>query len=214
MSLILYVAAVSQSVPAALTASFSGVPDEHTGESFTFGLTFSENVAGLSYKTLRDSAFSVTNGQVRRARRKTKGSNQGWTITVKPDSSAAVTIRLPATTDCEADDAICTSDDRRLSNSPSATIPGGAAALDFAHFAKGATIISEMVLVNAAPHPSRPAIYFYDTKGDPIPAESVVDLTGDLEVTEDGGSDGPDGDGAAGRSRFRPMGGGSRCRDR
>ena len=163
------------------------MPDEHTGESFTFGLTFSENVAGLSYKTLRDSAFSVRNGQVTRARRKTKGSNQGWTITVKPDSSAAVTIRLPATTNCEADDAICTSDARRLSNSPSATIPGAAAALDFAHFAKGATITSEMVLVNAAPHPSRPAIYFYDTKGDPIPAESVVDLTGDLEVTEDGG---------------------------
>ena len=186
LSLILYVAAVSQSVPAALTASFSGVPDKHTGKSFTFGLAFSENVAGLSYKTLRDSAFSVTNGQVRRARRKTKGSSQSWRITVKPDSSGAVTIRLPATTNCEADDAICTSDARRLSNSPSATIPGAAAALDFAHFAKGATITSEMVLVNAASHPSRPAIYFYDTKGDPIPAESVVDLTGDLEVTEDG----------------------------
>ena len=169
-----------------LTASFSGVPGEHTGESFTFGLTFSEDVAGLSYKTLRDSAFSVTNGQITRARRKTKGSSQSWTITVKPDSSAAVTIRLSATTDCEADDAICTSDARRLSNSPSATVPGAAAALDFSHFAKGATIISEMVLVNAAPHPSRPAIYFYDTKGNPIPAESVVDLTGDLEVTEDG----------------------------
>ena len=170
-----------------LTASFSGVPVSHDGQhAFTFGLTFSEDVAGLSYKTLRDVAFSETNGQVTQARRKQQGSNQSWTITVKPDTSGAVTIRLPATTDCEAYDAICTSDDRPLSNSPSATIPGQAA-LDFAHFAKGATITSEMVLVNAAPHPSRPAIYFYDTKGDPIPAESVVDLTGDLEVTEDGG---------------------------
>ena len=169
-----------------LTASFSGVPASHDGQqAFTFGLTFSEDVAELSYKTLRDSAFSVTNGQVRRARRKTKGSNQSWTITVKPDSSGEVKIRLPATTDCEADDAICTSDARPLSNSPSATIPG-AAALDFAHFAKGATITSEMVLVNAAPHPSRPAIYFYDTEGDPIAPDSVVDVTGDLEVTEDG----------------------------
>ena len=171
-----------------LTASFSGVPVSHDGQhTFTFGLTFSEHVAGLSYKTLRDLAFSETNWEVTQARRKQQGSNQSWTITVKPDTSGAVTIRLPATTDCEADDAICTSDDRPLSNSPSATIPGPAAALDFAHFAKGATITSEMVLVNAAPHPSRPAIYFYDTKGDPIPAESVVDLTGDLEVTEDGG---------------------------
>ena len=62
----------------------------------------------------------------------------------------------------------------------------GPEALNFAHFANGGSITSEMVLVNAAPQPSRPAIYFYDTKGDPIPAESVVDLTGDLEVTEDG----------------------------
>ena len=79
-----------------LTASFSGVPGEHTGERFTFGLRFSEHVAGLSYKTLRDSAFSVTNGQVTRARRQTPGSNQGWTITVEPDSHAAVTVSLPA----------------------------------------------------------------------------------------------------------------------
>ena len=171
-----------------LTASFSGVPVSHDGQhAFTFGLTFSEDVAGLSYKTLRDLAFSETNGQVTQARRKQQGSNQGWTITVKPDSSAAVTITLPETTNCNNAGAICTDDGRKLNHSTSATIPGAAAALDFAHFAKGATITFEMVLVNAAPHPSRPAIYFYDTKGDPIPAESVVDLTGDLEVTEDGG---------------------------
>ena len=34
--------------------------------------------------------------------------------------------------------------------------------------------------------PSRPAIYFYDTAGALVAAESVVDVTGDLEVTEDG----------------------------
>ena len=28
--------------------------------------------------------------------------------------------------------------------------------------------------------------YFYDTEGNPIAAESVVDITGDLEITEDG----------------------------
>ena len=171
---------------AALTAQFGDVPKSHDGaNAFSFELQFSEEFK-ISYLTLRDSAFSVTNGQVTRARRKQQGSNQSWTITVKPDSSGAVTIRLPATTDCEADDAICTSDARPLSNSPSAAIPGPAAALDFAHFAKGATITSEMVLVNAATQPSRPAVYFYDTEGNPIAAESVVDITGDLEITEDG----------------------------
>ena len=73
-------------------------------------------------------------------------------------------------------------------------------ALDFAHFANGAGIVSEMVFVNlearpsgpplspfhTAIPPSRPAIYFYDTEGALVAAESVVDLTGDLEVTEDG----------------------------
>ena len=186
LSLILYVAAVSQVVPAALTASFSGVPDEHTGESFTFGLTFSENVAGLSYKTLRDSAFSVRNGQVTRARRKTKGSNQGWTITVKPDSSGAVTIRLPATTDCEADDAICTGDDRPLSNSPSATVNGPGGTLSFAHFANGDGVTSEVVIVNVAPQPIRPRLYFYDPEGNLMDPQSLLDMLGDLEITKDG----------------------------
>ena len=32
----------------------------------------------------------------------------------------------------------------------------------------------------------RPALYFYDKRGNPIAAESVLDVLGDLEVTEDG----------------------------
>ena len=59
-------------------------------------------------------------------------------------------------------------------------------ALDFAHFANGTVITSEMVLVNVAPHPIRPAIYFYDRGGHLIDPESVVEVTGDLEVAEDG----------------------------
>ena len=62
----------------------------------------------------------------------------------------------------------------------------GVGALDFAHFANGAGIISDLVFVNVATHPIRPVLYFYDQEGQPIDPESVVDLTGDLEVTEDG----------------------------
>ena len=58
--------------------------------------------------------------------------------------------------------------------------------LDLAHFANGAGIISEVVLVNVAPHPIQPALYFYDQEGEPIAAESMVDVLGDLEITEDG----------------------------
>ena len=59
-------------------------------------------------------------------------------------------------------------------------------ALDFAHFANGTGITSEMVLVNVSPHPIRPAIYFYDRGGHLIDPASVVDVTVDLEVAEDG----------------------------
>ena len=49
--------------------------------------------------------------------------------------------------------------------------------LDFAHFANGTGITSEMVLVNVAPRPIRPALYFYDQQGHLIDPDSVVDVT-------------------------------------
>ena len=78
---------------------------------------------------------------------------------------------------------------------------GRAAVLDFAHFANGDGTTSDLVFVNVSTQrsrpaptpfhtdipPIRPAIYFYDTEGNPIAAESVVDLTGDLAIREDGG---------------------------
>ena len=77
---------------------------------------------------------------------------------------------------------------------------GRETALDFAHFANGDGTTSDLVFVNVKTQPSgpaptpfhvaippiRPAIYFYDTEGNPIAAESVVEVTGDLEITEDG----------------------------
>ena len=59
--------------------------------------------------------------------------------------------------------------------------------LDFAHFANGNGTTSDLVFVNVGSVPVRPALYFYDTGGNPIAAETVVDITGDLTVQEDGG---------------------------
>ena len=58
--------------------------------------------------------------------------------------------------------------------------------LDFPHFANGEGITSEVVLVNVGAMPARPILYFSDQQGEPIAADSVVDVTGDLMVTEDG----------------------------
>ena len=41
--------------------------------------------------------------------------------------------------------------------------------LNFAHFASGAGITSDLVLVNVAAHLIRPAIYFYDQGAIPLP---------------------------------------------
>ena len=111
----------------ALTASLAP-PTWYGGASFNFELTFSEEPA-VGYKTLRDEAFDVKGGAVRKAKRKQQGSNRAWTITVEPDSATdTVTVTLPETTDCDASGAICTHDDRPLSHSLSATVVDSASA--------------------------------------------------------------------------------------
>ena len=111
--------------PVPLTATFSNVPSSHSGSGeFTFDLAFSENLE-LSYITLRDHAFTEDDGgPVTKAQRKVQGSNQTWTITIEPKGNGAITITLPATTDCAAAGAICTEDGRMLSNSTTITVPG------------------------------------------------------------------------------------------
>ena len=66
-------------------------------------------------------------------------------------------------------------------------VDGDAAqALDFAYFANGDSLTSEIVLLNPAPHPSRPAIQLSDPGGEPIAPASLVDVTRDLRITDDG----------------------------
>ena len=77
---------------------------------------------------------------------------------------------------------------------------GQGTVLNFAHFANGIGTTSDLVFVNVSTRPSgpgpspfhavippsRPALYFYDQEGHLIDPASVVDLTEDLEITEDG----------------------------
>ena len=110
--------------PSSLTVSLENSPASHNGtDVFTFQIRFSEELK-LSFKTLRDHAFTVDGGTVKQAKRQAKGSNIGWTITVEPDSDAAVRIVLLATTGCDATGAICTEDGRKLSNSLDFTVSG------------------------------------------------------------------------------------------
>ena len=114
---------------APLIANLRDIPSGHDGQStFTFELRFGEEPEpDFSYKTLQDSAFTVTGGSVENARRLNKPSNIRWEITVRPDGNGEITIILPATTDCEAEGAICTEDGRMLFNRIELTVagPGG-----------------------------------------------------------------------------------------
>ena len=115
-------ATVAVTVP--LTASLENTPDSHDGQNvFTFELQFSEKPK-LSYRTLRDHAFTVAGGTVEKAERITQGSNIRWRITVRPDGDGQVTITLPVTGDCAAEEAICTGDGRMLSNELVLTVDG------------------------------------------------------------------------------------------
>ena len=107
-----------------LTALIENAAASHDGESvFTFELRFSEEF-GISYKTLRDHAFTVTGGRVTKAQRLEQGSDIGWRITLRPDGNGDVTIVLPETTDCDAQGAICTEDGRMLSHRLELTVSG------------------------------------------------------------------------------------------
>ena len=91
-----------------LTAEFREVPNGHNGSDvFKVELHFSEDIPDLSYRTVRDSMLTVTNGQITKATRITQGSNEGWNVTVRPTVSERVTILLSETTDCAVAGAVC-----------------------------------------------------------------------------------------------------------
>ena len=116
--------AVAGRPPPPLTAVSENAATFHDGASvFTFELRSSEKFA-VSYKRLRDHAFTVSGGAVRKAKRLEQGSNIGWRITISPDGNGDVNIVLPETTDCNDDRDVCTEDGRKLSHRLELTVAG------------------------------------------------------------------------------------------
>ncbi len=106
-----------------LTASFKKLPATHNGETtFTFELHFSAEPSGLSYKTVRDSLFDVTNGRITGAGRVTQGSNLAFRVILEPSRLSDISFTVRGTTDCGADHAVCTADGRKLAGGESATV--------------------------------------------------------------------------------------------
>ena len=110
--------------PYPLTATTHDAPGSHDGSAaFSFELWFSEAPA-VGFATVRDHAFTVTEGSVDNVRRLVPGNNARWEITVTPSSEADVTLALNATTKCSAEGAICNVDGVKLSGGLELVVPG------------------------------------------------------------------------------------------
>ena len=110
--------------PYPLTATTHDAPGSHDGSAaFSFELWFSEAPA-VGFATVRDHAFTVTEGSVDNVRRLVPGNNARWEITVTPSSEADVTLALNATTKCSAEGAICNVDGVKLSGVLELVVPG------------------------------------------------------------------------------------------
>ena len=108
-----------------LTASVVSAPGEHDGESgFVVRIAFSEAPGTLSYRTVKDHAFTVSGGSIRNARRAVQGSNLQWDVEVGPSGEDDVTLTLAPSPECSSAHAICTADGRRLEAGLTVRVPG------------------------------------------------------------------------------------------
>ena len=146
-----------------LTAGWSTIPGAHEGSEshFEIHLQFSETVdliEVIGERNLLEHAFTVTNGAIEairpaRDRRGEYLANE-WAMRVVPDSDEAVTISPVVATACDEPGAICTIDDRPLTEAPSVTIHRIEQALSAADTevgeGPGAVLVFEVTLARAA----------------------------------------------------------------
>ena len=116
------------------TAEYRNMPATHDGAlPFTFELHFSEEVPGLSYRTVARNRvgenptglLNVTGGTINKASRTTPGSNQGWRVTVTPTGTSAVRVWLLPSPACTVAGAVCNSAGAPLAHGISATVAMG-----------------------------------------------------------------------------------------
>ena len=113
---------VAVSVPRApLSARFENVPAGHDGSTaFALQLAFSEPIE--TTETAIQQALMVTEGTVASVRQ-VDGRSDLWEITAMPNSDDDVSVSLPLTTSCNADNAICTAEGRMLLQGVAVSVP-------------------------------------------------------------------------------------------
>ena len=143
------------------------IPTAHQGGSeshFEIHLQFSEDVDPIRVigeQNLLEHAFTVTGGSIEAVRpaRDSRGeflANE-WAVRVVPASEEPVTISAVVDLACDEPGAICTIDDRPLTEAPSVTVHRIEQALSVADAevgeGPGAVLVFEVTLARAADHP-------------------------------------------------------------
>ena len=149
-----------------LTASWSMIPGAHEGSEspFEIHLRFSEDVDPIGVigeQNLLGHAFTVTNGSVEAIRpardRRGEYLTNEWAMRVVPASEEPVTISLVVDLACDQPGAICTIDDRSLTEAPSVTVHRVEQALSVADAevgeGPGAVLVFEVTLARVADEP-------------------------------------------------------------
>ncbi len=110
---------ITEDDTAGVTIDPAVLTEHDAANRFRFQVEFSEGV-GISYTTLRDDSFTVSDGDVTNAQR-VDSRNDLWQITVEPDSQADVTITLYGSRTRGSTGPVCTRGDnpQPLTNSPS-----------------------------------------------------------------------------------------------
>ena len=155
-----------QIVQPGLTAGWSMIPGAHEGSEsrFEIHLKFSEAVdliEVIGEQSLLEHAFAVTAGSIEAIRpaRDSRGEFLAgeWVLRVAPASDEPVTIAPVVDRACGQPGAICTIDDRPLSDAPSITVHRTEQGLSVADAevgeGPGAVLVFEVTLARAVDHP-------------------------------------------------------------
>ncbi len=176
-----------------LTAGWSTIPAAHEGSetSFDIHLQFSETVdliEVIGERNLLEQAFTATNGAIEAIRpaRDRRGEYLAteWAIRVVPDSEEPVTISPVVALACDQPGAICTIDDRPLTEVPSVTVHRIEQALSVADTevgeGPGAVLVFEVTLARAA---ERTVTVDYETAdGTATAGEDYEAVSGTLSI--------------------------------
>ena len=149
-----------------LTAGWSMIPDAHEGSEspFEIHLQFSEDadpIKVIGEQNLLGHAFTVTNGSIEAIWPTRDGRGEilanRWAMRVLPASDEPVTISPVVDLACDQPGAICTIDDRPLSEAPSVTVHRIEQALSASDAevgeGPGAVLVFEITLARAADEP-------------------------------------------------------------